>query len=73
MDKQQIIKVISEVLNREVNENTAREEIQEWDSLKHLQIIMEIEERFNVVMPVNDLSKIKSVKDILNILNIKDN
>ncbi|HEM55500.1 MAG TPA: acyl carrier protein [Thermodesulfobium narugense] len=71
MKKEEIINVISEVLNRKVDENTSKEEIQEWDSLKHLQIIMEIEERFNVAIPVNDLSKINSVKDILNILNIQ--
>ncbi|BBJ28317.1 acyl carrier protein [Athalassotoga saccharophila] len=70
MKKEEIINVISEVLNRKVDENTSKEEIQEWDSLKHLQIIMEIEERFNVAISINDLSKINSVKDILNILKI---
>ncbi len=68
--KEAIINTISDILKRQVDENTVKDEIQEWDSLKHLQIIMEIEEQFNVVIPIEDLSKINSVKDILNILRI---
>ena len=66
-----VLKIVRETLNKEINEDTLRENTPEWDSLKHLQIIMEIEEKLGKVIPIEKVPDIHSVKDILDVLKIR--
>ncbi|WP_425449710.1 acyl carrier protein [Dethiothermospora halolimnae] len=64
MDK--IFKVICEVLNiseGEIDVNTSRDYLEEWDSLAHIQIIAELEEQMDISIPFEEVAEIKEVKD----------
>lgn len=64
-----VLNVIKKVLGRDdITEDTQIKDIPEWDSLKHLQIIMEIEDRFKVQIPLEKVGEISSVKDLYNII-----
>lgn len=65
--KQQIIDIIEAVLqvpDGTVNENTIADEIEEWDSLAHVLIIGELEEKLGIVIPLDEAIEINSVKEI---------
>ena len=61
------IALIAEVLETDVVQLTPDSvftEIQGWDSLTHLQIIGEIEDRFKISIPIEHIFDIKTIKDI---------
>ena len=54
---------IMEVDSAELTEDTAYGTIEKWDSLMHMRMVMEIEEEYNVEIPIEDIPNIKSIKD----------
>lgn len=64
---EKFIKFIAEILGVEPNEislETKYGELAEWDSLMMMRLIMEIEEEYNCVIPIEDAAKIKSINDL---------
>ena len=60
----QIIKIIEDVLKVPVDQETAQDNCDQWDSLRHLSIIVAIEEVFDVSFEPEDIAKMKNVQDI---------
>lgn len=46
-----------------LTDESARGSVAEWDSLAHLQLIAEIEARFNVRIPFEDVASIRCIGD----------
>ncbi len=63
---QDFINFIAKVMevNPEVlTESTAYGTIEKWDSLMHMRMVMEIEEEYDVEIPIDDIPNIKTLKD----------
>lgn len=53
-----------------LNEETTAADIEEWDSLSHIMLIVEIEKRFKIKFTSTEILKFKNVGDLANsILN----
>lgn len=66
--EQQIIALIEELLKLPagtVTRDTRMEDVEEWDSLAHVTIIGELEERLGVEIPLEDAIELESVREIL--------
>lgn len=66
--KEKIIALIEEILNvpdGTVTEGTKSEELEEWDSLAHVTIIGELEERLGISIPLDEAIELTSVREIL--------
>jgi acyl carrier protein len=48
-----------------IDENTQKSDIEAWDSMSHLTLILELESAFDVSFEIEQIENIKSVKDIL--------
>ena len=48
-----------------INENSVMEDIPEWDSLAHVLIIGELEEKLGIEIPLDEAVEITTVKEIL--------
>ena len=48
--------------------NTSREEIEEWDSFAHVNLIIAIEKKFNKSFSVSDISDITNINDIYQLI-----
>lgn len=69
---EEIKKVVAHTFNcdlKNIKEDSGPDTIKEWDSLGHFNLINNIEEHYKVMLSTNDIFKIKSVKDILNIIS----
>ena len=53
----------------EVDETTTAEDLESWDSLGHLQFIMEIEQHFDVRFSSEQIPELTSIAAILATLN----
>ena len=48
----------------EISMTTEYKVFEKWDSLKMLMLVMEIETEYDVVIPIEALGKIKTLKDL---------
>jgi len=69
----EIEKVFQNAFNSKViiTAETKKEDIPEWDSLNHLNLIIELEDNFKINFTKDEIVKITSVKSLLEILNKK--
>lgn len=56
---------ILEINPQIISPNSKYGELENWDSLMHLRIISELEEKYGINIPIDDVPKIKFIKDFL--------
>lgn len=54
-----------------ISADTLREEIAAWDSLGVLTLIAGLDEKFDIQLTENEIQQMRSVKDVLNLLQSK--
>lgn len=54
-----------------VNENTTSNDIEDWDSLEHISLIVAIEQEFNIKFSMGEVSNMKNVGEMVNIITSK--
>jgi acyl carrier protein len=72
---QRLEKVIREVFLIEggvIDENWTSDDIPDWDSVGHLNLIMEIEKEFSIKFEIEEMFEIERLGDILKILKKKN-
>lgn len=55
----------------ELTESTTAEDIEDWDSLTHIQLIVEIEKKFNVKFTTQEISSLKNVGEFIALVESK--
>ena len=78
MDDHQVLhdltEIFREVFQRDdliLQPNWTASDIEGWDSFKHIEIIITVEERFGVKMTTRELDNLKSVGDLLTLIQAK--
>lgn len=54
-----------------INENTTADDIEEWDSLTHIQLIVEIENEFSIKFSMVETMKLKNVGELISLIEKK--
>jgi len=57
-----------EISARNISEETTMEDIEEWDSLGHVHIMVALEQTFDLYMDAEDFGELNSVRAILRYL-----
>jgi acyl carrier protein len=65
---QEIMATALELPASAIKESSTMEEIEEWDSLGHVHIMVALEQAFDLYMDVDDFAELDSVPAILNYL-----
>ena len=63
-----LFKIFNEVfglMDRSINMSTSQQNLENWDSLNHILLIVEIEKRFDIKFKVGEIGELNSVKRIL--------
>lgn len=66
-----IIEIAARVFEGEINEKSDQKNCLKWDSLRHLNFIIELEDAFNISFEPEEIAQMKSIHDVVNIVNIK--
>ncbi|MCQ6559704.1 acyl carrier protein [Paenibacillus mendelii] len=71
--RNQIRSILSEVLNTTLLavDNPRRNELANWDSLKHMELILRLEEQFHIRFSIKEVADIQSLNDIVKIIEVK--
>ena len=67
--EKKIINIVSDILNinrLNLSQKSSLYNIEKWDSLKHIQIIMAIEDQFKIKFSVDDMNNASSVGKLIN-------
>tara|TARA_B100001287_G_C22450609_1_gene420334 strand:+ start:61 stop:312 length:252 start_codon:yes stop_codon:yes gene_type:complete len=54
--------------NLTINESTNSDDIEEWDSLNHINLIVAIERKFKIKFKLGELQNLKNVGEMINLL-----
>jgi len=60
----QLVELLSTVLGHPVNASASRTSESSWDSLKHIQIVFAVEEKFNVQFQEEEIPTLDSLAKI---------
>ncbi len=72
--REELLRLISETIN--VDLNTLQESINDeaiWDSLLKVEVIFEIEDRFNIVFSEEELAELKTPEQFIEAVIAKEN
>ncbi len=61
----EIISKIAKINSDQINESTSINDFSKWDSLAHLQIMLEIEKKFKIKISTSKMSELDSVIKII--------
>jgi acyl carrier protein len=72
MNKEEILKIVNEIfvdvldnLNVVIDLNTTANDVEDWDSLNHIQLVVAIEKRFNVRFKSNEIRNWENVNEMI--------
>jgi acyl carrier protein len=72
MNSTDVIRIIEEVLETEpglITENTLAKDVENWDSMSHLGILIKLDKKFNgKVAEISEIAEADSIKKILDSL-----
>jgi len=78
MDKIKIFNIVKEICsdifnieNLDIDSNTNSTDIDQWDSLNHLNLMSSIEEEFNIKFEFEEIGSLKNIGDIVKIVSEK--
>jgi acyl carrier protein len=78
MDKIEILNIVKEICsdifnieNLDIVSNTNSTDIDQWDSLNHLNLMSSIEEEFNIKFDFEEIGSLKNIGDIVKIVSEK--
>jgi acyl carrier protein len=64
--------VFSDVLKipaADIDENTSSQTVSQWDSLRHMELIIGLEKTLGVEIRMDDIPKMKSYRDVIAVLS----
>ena len=71
MTIEDVFSQVLQVLARDMSDETSPKTVGSWDSLRHVELIMSIEQAFNVAFSMPEISTINSLGVVRNLLRQK--
>lgn len=72
MNSEVIIEIFTDILDKEegeITEFSSPEDIDEWDSVATVNLIVAIESEFNIKLRLEDIENAKNVKDFIDLVD----
>ncbi len=78
MERSIIFQKVKEIFNDTLDEievdltdTTTADDVEEWDSITHIELISEIENRFNFRMSIREIENLKNLGDMISLIESK--
>jgi acyl carrier protein len=75
MNRNEILEGIETILksvlnheNFEISETLSATDVDGWDSLTHMMIISEVEQKFSITFKLKELNKMKNIGDMIDLI-----
>lgn len=67
----EVLRQVFNSLDGEIDDKWGPDDIKEWDSLGHLNLVMELGERFSISIDFEEVMSIETIGDVYILLNNK--
>ena len=64
----ELIEDVFEIDKGDYSENTIINQIETWDSLKHMEFIVSLEDLFNIDLTGNEIAELRTIKDVMKLI-----
>ena len=78
MEKEKVLAGVTEVFDEvfanhgaTISESTTAQDIQEWDSLTNIELLVAIEQKFGIKFKSSDISQLQNVGDLCEVIQKK--
>jgi acyl carrier protein len=68
----ELIEDIFEIEKDDYSENTVINQIETWDSLKHMEFIISLEDQFSINLTGNEIAELRTIKDVIKLILINN-
>jgi acyl carrier protein len=69
LEIKEIISRVFEIDLSEISDKSSQKDIVKWDSLQHLNLIVEIEDKYDISIEPEDISVMVTIEKIVEIIN----
>jgi acyl carrier protein len=66
-----VMSSVFEISDEQINENSSPDTIENWDSLKHMNLVVALEEEFNIEFSDDNITELVNMKLIITVLSDK--
>ena len=67
----QIMADLFDINPKKINKSTSMDNVDSWDSLKHINLILELEQEFKISLDTKEIESMLSFNEILKTLKMK--
>jgi acyl carrier protein len=67
----EVMEDVFDVDNLDVTPKTTADDIEEWDSLSHIRLIVAIERKFKIEFKNSEIGNLKNVGDLIGLIDAK--
>ena len=67
----ELLKVVFNLTDKEFDETLTQDDITSWDSLKHMELVIALEKKYDLTLKVEEIIEMNSISTILKILKRK--
>ena len=71
LEIQDIMRDVFDVDDLVISENTSADDVEEWDSLSHIRLIVAIEREFGFKFKNSEIESLKNVGDLIKLIQSK--
>ncbi len=75
MSREEVYEQVNEVfatifddVEIKINDETTSDDIEDWDSLEHINLVVAIEKRFNIRFDMSEVNKLNNVGEMVDII-----
>lgn len=70
--RQRVVSIMNDVFEMSISseENPNRNDINNWDSLRHMELILHLEEEFNIRFSIEQVGAIEDLNDVVQIIEV---
>lgn len=65
------VKNVFKNYNGDINFNSSPSEVEDWDSMGHLNLIMSMEKKYNIIIEFEEAIMIDNLESLFNLVNFK--
>ena len=65
------VKIVFKNYSGKINFNLSPNEVEDWDSMGHLNLIMSMEKKFNITIEFEEAIMIDNLESLFNLINLK--
>lgn len=65
------VKNVFKNYNGDINFNSSPSEVEDWDSMGHLNLIMSMERKYNITIEFEEAIMIDNLESLFNLVNLK--